>query len=225
VWWWTVGFLVLAALSGPGCGSNLVPPTGDDSGVGSIVDAGVECAPYLDQSGQDTGLDTCTNGNVQRRASVQCSWPATSPVAVCDTNTCASDSDCPGFPPSEPKGYCAQAHNLSGYCGCLTECHQDADCGPGWICECGVVPFGRCVMAQCATNADCAAGFACVATVVSTPASPCLPASTHSPTLFVCQTAADSCRGSTDCTDDGGATNMCLYDGTRRACGFCETQV
>jgi hypothetical protein len=239
-WWWTVGLLVLAGLSGPGCGSNLVPPTSDDSGIDSIVDAGVdsgvdsgvdagadagvECAPYLDQSGQDTGLDSCTNGNLQRRASIQCSWPRTGPVPVCNTSTCASDNDCPGSPPTEPKGYCAQAHNVAGYCGCISGCHEDADCGPGWICECGFSTFGRCIMAQCATNADCGAGFACVATVVSTPARPCIPASSHDPTLFVCQTAADGCRGSTEC-DDPGQTNMCLYDGARRVCGYCAFQL
>ena len=237
-WGWTVGFFVLASLSGPGCGSSLVPPTGHDSDVDSIVDSGVDsgvdaaddsgidagvaCVPYLDQSSRDTGLDTCTNGNLQRRASIQCSWSPPSPTPVCATSTCASDDDCPGFPPTQPKGYCAQAHNLAGYCGCFTGCHQDADCGPGWICECGVVPFNQCVMAQCTTNADCGAGFACVATAVSMPANPCSPASSHPPTLFVCQTAADSCGGPTDCT---GADTICLYDGAQRVCAFCPTQI
>jgi hypothetical protein len=226
VWWWLVGFIVLAAMTGPGCSSNQVPPAGSDSGVdsgiGPDVDGAVECAPFsLIRGGADTGLDVCTNGNLQRRASVQCSWPATTSVRACDPSTCASDDDCAVYPPTQPKGYCAQAHNLLGYCGCYSGCREDADCGPGWICECASLPVGQCVKAQCATNADCGAGYACVVSVEDTSGSACTLNPTLSSPVFVCQTAADGCRGSTDCSDGAASANendVCLYDGTRRTC-------
>ena len=225
VWWWTLGFGVLVALSGPGCGSNLLAPTAVDSGTASIVDSGVECAPYLTQRGDDTGLDVCSNGNLQRRASIQCPWPAMGDAQPCSTfSACASDDDCVGSAPTAPKGYCAQAHNLVNYCGCFMGCREDADCGPGWLCQCSDSVVGQCVRATCATNADCGAGLACVRTLQGTPGGTCNPIDA-SAIRFVCQTAADSCRGSTDCTDagthDGGeiVVPTCLYDGSRRACG------
>jgi hypothetical protein len=242
VWWWTVGFLVLVALSGPGCSSSLASPTtvdpAVDSSVNSAVDSAVDsgadsgCAPVLSQSGEDTGFETCTDGTLRRRAALQCPWPPMSPEPTCTLmSTCASDAVCgdSGILP-QPKGYCAEAHKLIGYCGCFGGCCQDADCGPGYLCECNL-PFGQCVPAECETNADCGAGFACVATAQGTPGGKCnqVPEPPYPPlTLFVCQTAADSCRGQTDCAAAGtgdagpGASPSCLFDGTRRACGvFC----
>jgi hypothetical protein len=238
VWWWTIGFIVLVAVSGPGCGSSLVSSDVVDSGGNSPVDSGISpvdsgvgstadsgCKPFLSQSGEDTGLDACANGNLQRRASIQCPWPTMSPVPVCTMSTCGSDAVCGGDgSAASPKGYCAEAHNLAGYCGCFSGCREDADCGPGLICECEVVPFGRCVPASCATNADCGAGFACVATVEGAAGGSCSATAFPPPTLFVCQTAADTCRGPTDCGDATAAGGLsvgptCLYDGTQRACG------
>ena len=141
-WWWTIAFIALVAPSGPGCGSSLVAPTTVDAGLDLSVttvvsDAAVECAPYLTGTGDDTGLDNCSNGNVQRRAAVQCPWPAmgtpTSPCPTTGAGVCASDDECGVYPPTQPKGYCAQAHNLTYLCGCFMGCREDADCGPGWI--------------------------------------------------------------------------------------------
>jgi Cys-rich repeat protein len=157
-----------------------------------------------------------------------------SSAPVCNPVNCTSDADCPaGTSAAFPNGYCAEAHHLSGLCGCFTACREDADCGPGAICECGNY-LGQCVPARCATNADCGAGFACIATAQGVTGGACNQTSNaQSPpiTLFVCQTAGDGCRSKADCTDasaaDAAATReiespACLFDGSRRACGlFC----
>jgi hypothetical protein len=228
-----VGFAVLVALGGSGCGSSLAPATTVDAGVDISVrtvvsDAAVECAPYLTQTGEDTGLETCSNGNFQRTAAVQCPWPPmgtpTDPCPTTGAGACASDDECAVYPPTEPKGYCAQAHNLANYCGCFMGCREDADCGPGFICQCGSSGFGQCAPATCASNADCGAGLACVRTLEGTPGGTCNPIE-GSPWLFVCQTPADTCRASTDCIVTGTpdpseiVSPICLYDGTRLACG------
>src|SRR4051794_26302470 len=229
MWWWTVGFIVLAALSGPGCGSKL-SSTSVDSGCAPAAVAGN--SPFLTAAGVDTGFDSCADGTLRRRAATQCPLPPTSPVPVCTDSQCTSDADCPqGQSAFFPKGYCTDAYQLKGYCGCYAGCREDADCAPGSICECGVV-VGQCVPATCTTNADCGAGFDCVATAqgvadgtcnwTSNPPSPPL-------TEFVCQRIGDGCRNQADCADASTAgvsdaaaivNAACLYDGTRRACGM-----
>jgi hypothetical protein len=253
--WSAMAGIVLALAGGPSCGSSkLSSPTFDAStgvdgstavdastAVDSSTDVDPGCAPavlvgntVLTTAVAGTGLESCSDGTLRRRDSMQCPWPATSPEPVCDHVYCTSDTDCPQSQSAYfPKGYCADALHLSGYCGCFTGCRQDTDCAPGSICVCGTV-LGACVPAQCASNADCGAGFACVATAQGVTGGACN--QTSNPdlppiTLFTCQRAADSCRGQADCADAGtggiDAGNeivrpACLFDGTRRACGsFC----
>jgi len=194
---------------------------------------GIDCTPILNQGGGDTGFAMCTDGTKQRRAVVQCPLPPTSNPSNCPPSNgdCASDAECTqGTSAIFPKGYCADAHDLRGYCGCYYGCRQDSDCAPGSICECGVV-VGQCVPANCKTNTDCGEGFACVATFEGT-AGACNPVTNpfFPPlTRYVCQTAADQCQSDGDCShvDAGPPVDarllshiVCLFDGTRRACGL-----
>jgi hypothetical protein len=253
--WSAMVCIVLVGVSGLSCSSSPISPTAVDSAIAvdtavdttvdasvdasvdSTVDAALDpgCMAVLSQTAEDTGVESCNDGTLRRRAAIQCPWPPMGPpppVTACNV-VCASDSDCSGNTAVYPKGYCPVAHNVSGVCGCVSGCREDADCGPAMICECDAA-FGHCAFAACATNADCGAGLACVATAEGTSDGTCNLALVPSdpPHTFVCQTATDTCRGKTDCADagttdaDATAVPACLYDGTRRACGiFCRLHV
>jgi len=206
-----------------------------DTGAPESGDAGgrINCTPILNQGGADTGFAMCTDGRKQRRAAVECPLPPTSTPTTCppSNGACASDAECTQETSATfPKGYCADAHNLRGYCGCYYGCRQDSDCAAGSICECGVV-VGQCVPANCKTNPDCGDGFGCVATFEGT-AGTCNPVTNPNIpplTRYVCQTAADQCQRDDDCNHVDAGTPpdarllsrvVCLFDGTRRACGL-----
>jgi len=223
-----------------GCGSSGSGGTGGTSGTaghggtGGVVGSGGAagmgadpgCQIVLNPAGSDTGLESCTDGTLRRRAAVSCAVALTAADAGCAAD-CESPAYCATLTDQHsPKLYCVN-------CSCASGCLKDADCGPGSICECGT-DFGTCIPAHCTTNAECGAGFACVATAQGVSGGACNQTSDamYPPiTLFVCQTAADSCRGQADCADagvadDAGANEIdspaCLFDGTRRACGeFC----
>jgi hypothetical protein len=137
-------------------------------GHGGVGNAGTtHCRPILSQTGLDTGFEKCDDGTQRRRAAVQCPSPETSASDVCGPCVgpycCVTDADCN----QEPNGFCANAHHLAGYCGCLFGCVQDSDCGAGSICQCGSPVLGFCTPATCVTNADCGPGFGCLVVVQS----------------------------------------------------------
>ena len=176
------------------------------------ANASTVCAPVMN-AGQDTGFDTCSNGVIRRRASLDCP-----PAAAATTQgpaaggSCMSDADCM----AQPLGYCADARHLAGYSGCFYGCRKDADCGAGSICQCGVV-VGLCVPATCATGADCGAGLDCMSTLHASSPTVC-PDRSH-PT-FACATSADACHGGVDCGDSSRTPASCVLVGDHRVCGI-----
>jgi hypothetical protein len=177
----------------------------------------------------DTGLERCESGVIHRPAPVTCQSALPRPVPAAsggdagpaatqiqflysdfsaselDLSECSADADCD----DKPFGYCAPMYVGGGFPGLVAECRYgcvaDADCGAGFVCECGD-PVGQCVAAACVSDEDCgdklcAAWFsvnACGETVY------------HS---FACQTADDECATSADCA---GNSTCGIEDGTRR---------
>ena len=176
------------------------------------------CQPILNQAGLTTGFESCADGSKRRSAAILCPEERTSPSNPCQAivgpYSCKSDSDCV----AQPGGYCADAHQIVGYCGCYYGCRQDSDCGAGSICECGVV-VGHCVPATCTTNADCGVGLACAkASAVQGPVAACVywnaPISS-----YTCQTPMDQCQSDSTCPANGLDRGVCLFDGGHRICG------
>jgi len=182
-------------------------------GVGGGTESG--CEPVL-TNGVDTGTEHCTDGTVRRRAAKRCPLPppTTADANQCGTCTgsqcCEADSDCPPGGSDGPVGICANAHHLSGLCGCFSGCFEDADCAPGSVCECGSV-FGACVPATCQLNRDCGPNLHCVLSASAQFSggagsgdggeggrSPCV---WGNPPIFACETASDECRTNLDCGD------------------------
>ena len=189
---------------------------GGASGNGGVSNG---CEVILNQADLDTGFERCDDGSKRRRAAIDCPTERTSTTSPCrydfGSPPCAIDADCS----REPLGYCADAHKLTGYCGCYYGCRRDSDCAAGSICECGIV-IGRCVPATCKTNADCGSGFGCVASVRGTAGPTCITANTAVASTYACQTPADRCHGDMDCPSNGPNTRgACLLDGDHRACG------
>ncbi len=191
---------------------------GTSSGGSSIAGASDGCEIELNQADLDTGFETCTDGSKRRRAVLECPTERTSDVSPCMPGfgppQCMSDAECT----DEPLGYCANAHNLTGYCGCYYGCRNDSDCGAGEICECGIV-VGRCLPASCTTNQDCEPGFGCVASVTGSASPTCINLNPALATTYACQSADDECSGNQECPGGQNATGVCLLDGDHRVCG------
>jgi len=217
-----------AAVSG-GAGATGGGGGGAGCGNASSCPRQPACQPLLNSAGLDTGFETCDDGTDRRRAALTCPLPRTNPAdAGVVYHSCMADSDCGNG------GVCAEAHNLAGYSGCWMGCRQDADCGSGSICACSD-PVGQCVPAACATNADCGPGFGCVASGEGR-AGACTDSLDY-PNLqkvrYVCERASDACRSEADCAGQGGSatglpdggaySKACLFDGTRRVCGYVCT--
>ena len=188
-------------------------------GTAGAVDSG--CAPVLGPKGADTGFETCDDGTRRRRAAVQCPPPETTDTDVCGDCVgpycCTSDADCT----QAPNGLCANAHHLSGLCGCIFGCQKDADCEQGSICDCGSGSFGQCSSATCTTNADCGTGSGCVGTpsvqlvgeggAAGAPdAGYCFLGAARS---YACSAVADLCRADADC-----GFGACVLVNDRRVC-------
>ena len=114
----------------PDSGTDLVGSDGATDGDGRVAtDEG--CQPILNQAGLDTGFESCADGSKRRRAAILCPEERTSPSNPCQAiagpYSCKSDSDCL----AQPGGYCADAHQIVGYCGCYYGCRHDSDCDTG----------------------------------------------------------------------------------------------
>jgi hypothetical protein len=226
---WSVGLLCAAAVVG--CGQTQAVSHGaTDSG------ADPACQSILSQSGEDTGFEMCADGTTRRRAALQCPWRVMSADTGCPaTGDCSTDEECTqNLTAFDPKGYCADAHQLKGYCGCFSGCREDSDCAVGSICVCIEGEPGSCLPAKCKTNADCGAGLGCVASAQGVAGKTCNQTSNaSSPPMefYVCQTTSDECNSNRDCFDGGASVSndageieagACVFDGSHRACGlFC----
>lgn len=207
--------------TGPAVTDSASTDTPTSSASSESAGSGVtpECTPILGPGDLETGFEKCEDGSTHRYAALVCPGQTTTDMNPCmpapPPEGCSADAECT----AEPLGYCAQAHMLSGYCGCFYGCQKDADCGPGSICACGGV-VGRCLPASCTTNADCDPGFGCVATTEG-PAGPACTsdADPNEPTRYACQAPADECKGDLDCPSDGPNTGACFLDGDHRVCG------
>jgi hypothetical protein len=148
--------------------------------------------------GQESGYETCTEGQRHRATAVQCASELPRATS-CDSGdpmfpgTCASDADCT----DNAHGQCGIFGQI-GECSCNYGCVTDSDCADGQICDCGE-PAGQCVRADCATDDDCAEGLLCVA-YVSNPGC--------GGTAFTCQTDADTCGSDADCQDGANCTQI-----------------
>ena len=209
------------ATGGNGARDGGIDVVGLDAGSASGGRVGTTdaCQPILNQAGMDTGFESCADGAKRRRAAIVCPTEQTSASSPCGADpllSCKADSDCK----MQPNGYCADAHKLTGYCGCYYGCRQDSDCGAGSICECGVV-VGRCVAATCTTNADCGVGFGCAsATAASASVATCINGfGAELSSTYTCQTPADQCQGDSICPPNGRDRGACFLDGGRRVCG------
>jgi hypothetical protein len=204
---------------GPGgAGGGRADASGADADVDVNGDPHLTCWQIVNTAGLDTGFEQCADGARRRRAAVECPASVTAATSPCRPDSgpadCTSDADCT----MQPHGYCATAHELTAYCGCYYGCRQDSDCAAGSICDCGDF-IGQCVPATCTTNADCGPGLDCRATFAATAGASCTDVNQTRPTSYACQTAADQCHGSKECSDAGASQGACLLDGARRACG------
>jgi hypothetical protein len=115
---------------------------------------------------------------------------------------CSSDAECD----LKPFGYCAPSNQ--GQLGTVPQCHYgcvvDADCGTGYLCQCGD-PIGQCVPAECLGDEDCGDKL-CAAWFSEN-----VCGTRHS---FACQTADDDCATNADCERGG----TCIADGGKRYC-------
>jgi len=104
----------------------------------------------------------------------------------------------------EPGASCVDFYG-NGFCGCLAQCTQDADCGPGEVCACASAVPGsvmltdtnRCVPADCITSGDCSGARECR---MSREGCGWIEG-------LYCTTIADDCGSEQDC-----APSWCRYD-------------
>lgn len=121
------------------------------------------------------------------------------------SKTCSVDQDCAHI----KHGFCNATVAFGGSlsANCDSGCVEDADCGPGRICECGW-GIGECVSASCSTDADCGGGLC--ARVDD--AGRCDDGSRRV-LQYLCTSAEDTCLFSKDC-----ATFRCGVEHGARAC-------
>jgi hypothetical protein len=219
---------------GGASGSGGEGPAGDGGTSGSMTELG--CQAVLSPSGEDTGFEQCDDGTKRRRVARRCPAPVVADHPVCPSTCtgsycCEADSDCNQFIDKQngdgPLAICANAHQLSGYCGCFFGCREDSDCGAGFVCECGS-PLGQCRPATCHGNADCGAGSSCARTYTgdlypghggagapgeggAAGAGMCI--APYSGSRYDCETPADRCRGDDDCR-----YGTCVWVDGRREC-------
>lgn len=140
--------------------------------------------------GKETGVETCADGSVHKKVSIECPVGTPSKQPACKASTegsCSLPSDCT----EKPNGYCLEfpgwATNTS--CGCFYGCTKDSDCGPDQVCLCGD-PIGKCVTSTCTGDSDCSPGNICSSYDAS---KGCGGIS------FACHTDDDACGNDADC--------------------------
>ncbi len=156
----------------------------------------VDCTNPIERTAdeQGTGFVACEEGYRHRARVVECpnlidkdAGPSYTNEAL--QNECELNSDCPG-----ETSYCVSGYQYPAT-SCVTGCLADADCGDGFICECGF-PVGTCRAASCTDDSDCAPGHLC--------ASDDFPSCGESAN-FACTKDDDACRSAADCGGEGCA--------------------
>jgi hypothetical protein len=138
------------------------------------------------------GFVTCDNGMTARQSAQTCPSPLPrpepAPNSAPDAGECQYDTDCT----AAPNGYCVGYEYDGAVPGayCSYGCTNDAECGAGFLCECGD-PVGYCVPTQCHSEADCSPGFHCA----SYDSGGC---GTEG---YACQQAQDACATLVDCPE------------------------
>jgi hypothetical protein len=223
---WAAGlFLALAVSPAPGCSQVVISPSGGSgsgggtssgssgstgsgstgsgsSGSGSPLSALCKGSMPLVVQGKDTGYETCMDGAVHRREALDCPSEVPRPAPQCMPSPgsgCTQDTDCV----DHPNGFCS-AEPAQAVCFCNYGCTKDTECSPGEICLCGD-PVGQCVQASCAGDTSCPSGALCADYVIA-PGCDML--------AFACQTAADECLSSKDCS----AGAECTLTNGHRVC-------
>jgi hypothetical protein len=177
----------------------------------------------------DTGLQSCKSGVIHRPEPVTCQSALPRPLppasgadagaaattkvellysstaSEMESGSCSADADCDAM----PFGYCAATYvsfrpgrRASCYYGCVV----DADCGAGFVCECGD-PVGQCVRADCISDEDCGDRLCTAWFNVND----CGETQYHA---FACQRPDDECNTSADCAHNGS----CVVADGRRQC-------
>jgi hypothetical protein len=134
---------------------------GTDGGDG--VPGCEDAEEIVDEAGEPTGYERCSDGSVNRRSFV-------APSAVIERDrcegtedylSCETDLDCN----DGPHGACLHYPDDFGggtACGCVYACDADTDCDTGEIClAAGIVEgnsWSTCVQADCTVNTDCVSG-------------------------------------------------------------------
>ena len=188
-----------------------------------------DSTPYLLPYTADsipTGLERCGDGRLHRPSAVECPSKL-GPIGASDAGVtdageapsgaaagdkCGSDGDCT----ERPLGHC-EDHFYGGLNSggkfCEYGCQLDADCGPGFLCQCGE-RIGACVRANCQTDSDCGSGllcsrgtrslnYGCSGTVYE----------------FFCEQPDDACRVDGDCAPTASGSH-CLATNDARACAL-----
>jgi hypothetical protein len=182
--------------------------------------AGAGTAGAVGGAASDPTRNSCTNPQDLGNGFVQCDefkhrptvstcashLPRSEPLPFpyyADLGACEHDTDCS----EHPYGWCNLQISDSTYCeyGCIT----DSDCAGTSICECNE-PVGRCVTAGCTTDADCKTGYLCRSYEYSV----------CGPTLYACQSAADTCGTSDDCPKASplDEVDICTFNSNRFQC-------
>jgi hypothetical protein len=121
-------------------------------------------------------------------------------------DNCRVDSDC------TDGDECVTIYNggLGIWTFCVNLCHDDAECGDGWVCDCLT---HHCTEAQCRSDADCGEGL-CIASTYFLGA-------TRGEPGYACQSAKDKCFEQDDCLPNDTGTNetaYCAQEGEVREC-------
>lgn len=224
---WRIAFLTGLGVLPGACGAQTeaplpAPEDGQDASVRDAADDPpavllsspspcLDSEPQLLASGADTGLERCSDGRVHRVAAVQCASSLPRDVAAQSPSsggTCLTDSDCT----EQPLGFCGRTAVI-GFSSpvCRYGCLQDADCGPGFVCQCGD-PVGECVAANCQTDDDCGTGFLCAL------AAPVTANLCSAELVFSCETPADECRTREDCVAGSRGSAACQTQDDVRSC-------
>jgi hypothetical protein len=161
--------------------------------------------------GAETGFEFCTGGPSHRSKVVVCAAFEHAAGKCGGTemfpqdSDCATNADCAAM---SPAGVCFAAPGNAS-CLCVPSCKEDADCGAGFLCQCGD-PTSTCRRALCRTDADCEGGALCMDSEIEFCGA----------RGFVCQSPLDECLSSLDCVGQ----LPCIYLTDHRVCSIqgCE---
>lgn len=197
----------------------LLAATGCGTVLGTVETGETDCDPILDRSGDPTGFVRC-EGDVVLRTEAIGGVPSTIPGATCteESGSCTSDADCGEL--GACRTFTDPWSEEPPYCGCVSACEADSDCGTGQVCVPPAVgsfsDYGRCTTADCTTNDDCDSGE-CSYTEWTDGCSD------HR--RLSCRTPDDACRTDQECADLGDGSDRCAFDsaGTIECTGwFCD---